>query len=60
MDGIPALHPAAPGLILGVPKNFYLLVDQNNGQRLENVNKIHRVLSSGKLILEKKVVLSSN
>ena len=53
MDGIPALHPAAPGLILGVPKNFYLLVDQNNGQRLDNVNQTHRVLSSGKLILEK-------
>ena len=37
-------HPAALGLILGVPKNF----------SLDNVNRTHLVLASGNLVLEKK------
>ena len=28
MDSVVALHPAAPGLILGVPKNFSLDVTE--------------------------------
>ena len=39
-----ASHPAAPGSILGIPKS---------GQRLENVDRTHLVLASGKLVLQK-------
>ena len=48
MDIVLALHPASLGLILGVPKNFSLDVDEifdssalNSGQRLDNVNRTH-------------------
>ena len=58
-----ATHPAAPGLILGVPKIFFLLMQlsficcttQNSRQRLYNVNQTHIVLASGRLVLRKKL-----
>ena len=59
MDGVVALHLAAAGLILGVPKNFSLDVTeidgaaQNSGQRLDSVNRAHLVLASGELELQK-------
>ena len=43
MDCILALHPAASGSI------FVVL----SGQRLDNVNRTHQVLASGKLVLQK-------
>ena len=59
MDSIFALHPAALGSILCVPKYLYLLmklrfIDEHClEQRLENVNQTHLVLASGKLVLQK-------
>ena len=48
MDSILALHPAAQGLILGLPNIFSLDV-----AGLDNANGTHLVLASGKLVLQK-------
>ena len=60
MDIILALHPAAPGLIFSVPKNFSLDIAEiywwhclKQRQRLDNVNQTFLVLASGKLVLQK-------
>ena len=54
MDSVLALHPATPASILGSP-NFFLLILLfiDRGQRLDNVNRTHLVLASGKLVLQK-------
>ena len=60
MDSVLALHLVALGSILRVPNNNSMLqrfMDGpalNSGQRLDNVNKTHLVLASGKLVLQKK------
>ena len=61
IDSILASHPAAPGSVLGVPKNLSLLmllrfIDStawNSGQRLYQVNRTHLVLASGKVVPQK-------
>ena len=61
VDSILASLPAAPGSILGIPKNFSLDAAEsdstgcNSGQRLDNVNLTHLVLASGKLVLPKSM-----
>ena len=53
MNSVLALHPAAPGQILGVPKIFLMMLRfiditaQNSGQRLDNVNQTQLELASG-------------
>ena len=56
-----ASNPAAPGLILDVPRNFLLMLlrlkdsnAQDSGQRLDNVNPTRLRLASGKLVLHKR------
>ena len=58
------LIPAAPGSILGIPKNFKLdIAEIYSGhcleQWLDNVNQTHLVLASGKLVLQKSKQLLS-
>ena len=55
-----ARQPAVLGLILGAAKNFILMLLRfidgtawNSRQRLNNVNRTHLVLASGKLVLQK-------
>ena len=55
-----ASHKAPPGLILGIPKNYFDVAEiyqcrwlEESGQRLENVDRTHLVLASGKLVLKK-------
>ena len=54
-----ASRPAPPGSILSIPKNFLLMfIDStafNSGRRLNNVNRTHIVLTSGKLVLLKRL-----
>ena len=60
MDSVLASHPAAMGSILHVPKNNSMMqrfIDspaENRGQRLDNGNRTHLVLASGKLVLQTK------
>ena len=62
MDYVLPLHPAASGLILGVPKiplmqlRFIDGTAKNSGQRLDNVYQSHLVLASGKLVRQKKIL----
>ena len=60
MDSALAAHPAALGLILGIPKIFLLMLlkriestAQKSGQRLDSVNRTRQVMASGKLVLQK-------
>ena len=59
MDSILASHPTALGSILRIPKNKLMLqrdlmaLLKNSEQRLDNVNRTHLVLASGKLVLQK-------
>ena len=60
MDSNLALHPVALGLILGFPKNFFLMLlrfidgtAKASGQKLDNVNRTHLVLAIGKLVLKR-------
>ena len=50
-------HPL--GSILGIPNNFSLdaaeIYRWHSGQRLDNVNRTHLVLASGKLVLQKLI-----
>ena len=56
-------HPATPGSILSVPKKLSLDVAEkfyegtawSSRQRLDNFNRTHLALDSGKLVLQKKV-----
>ena len=61
MESVLALHHAAPGSNLGIPKNFSLEVIDgtalNSGQGLDHVNQTHLVLASGKLVLQKRLVI---
>ena len=71
MISIFASGPAAPGLIASVPNNFseekIADVSEDNkwrclkegGQWLENVDPIHLVLASGKLVLKIKLLMNS-
>ena len=55
-------HSAAPGFDSRCSQEYFLLmllrfidgIAQNSGQRLDNVNRAHLVLASGKLVLQKK------
>ena len=68
MDCVLASHPAAPGLILRVPKNvswdvaeiyWPALLLTGDRQKLYNFNWTHLVLASGKLALQNKDCLDS-
>ena len=54
MKNILASQPAAPGLI---PREFLMLLRFNDGTAynsgLGNVNRTHKILASGKLVLQK-------
>ena len=67
MDSVLASHPAAPGSILGVPKDLFIsygylvfdVAEINQRQflecgKLEYVDRTHLVLVRGKLVLQKK------
>ena len=65
MDSALAAHPAALCSILGIPKNFSLDVAETywqhcleQWQRLDNVNRTHLVMASGKLVLQKTLLMS--
>ena len=54
-------------MILVIPKNFLLILPrfidgsaQNSGQRLDNVNRTHLVLASGKLVRQKTLFPFNN
>ena len=49
-----ASHPAAPGSIPDVAEINRRRWLEESGQRLENVDRTHQVLASGKLVLLKK------
>ena len=49
-----ALHPAAPGSIPDVAEINRRRWLEESGQRLENVDRTHLVLASGKQVLLKK------
>ena len=56
-----ASHPAAPGLIFGIPKKIFNVAEtyqqrwsEESGQNIDNVDQTHLELAGGKLALQRR------